>query len=77
MQGELPTDARVVVIGGGIVGCSVAYHLGKLGFRDTVLLERDVLTSGTSWHAAGIVGPLRSSYNLTRLSMYAVNCLKG
>ncbi len=74
---DLPTDARVVVIGGGIVGCSVAYHLGKLGYADTVLLERDVLTSGTSWHAAGIVGPLRSSYNLTRLSMYAVELFEG
>ncbi len=76
-QPELPKDARVVVIGGGIVGCSVAYHLGKLGYSDTVLLERDVLTSGTSWHAAGIVGPLRSSYNLTRLSMYAVELFEG
>ena len=74
---ELPADARVVVIGGGIVGCSVAYHLGKLGYSDTILLERDVLTSGTSWHAAGIVGPLRSSYNLTRLSMYAVELFEG
>lgn len=69
---DIPTDARVVVIGGGIIGCSVAYHLGKLGWSDTILLERDVLTSGTTWHAAGIVGPLRSSFNLTRLSMYAV-----
>ncbi len=76
-RAELPADARVVVIGGGIVGCSVAYHLGKLGYSDTVLLERDVLTSGTSWHAAGIVGPLRSSYNLTRLSMYAVELFEG
>jgi len=67
----------VVVIGGGIVGCSVAYHLGKLGYEDTALLERDVLTSGTSWHAAGIVGPLRSSYNLTRLSMYAVELFEN
>jgi glycine cleavage system aminomethyltransferase T/glycine/D-amino acid oxidase-like deaminating enzyme len=74
---ELPSDARVVVIGGGIVGCSVAYHLGRLGWSDTVLLERDVLTSGTSWHAAGIVGPLRSNLNLTRLSMYAVELFQS
>lgn len=74
---DLPGEARVVVIGGGIVGCSVAYHLGRLGFSDTVLVERDELTSGTSWHAAGVVGPLRSSYNLTRLSMYAVELFSG
>ena len=76
-QTELPSSARVIIVGGGIVGCSVAYHLGKLGWSDTVLLERDVLTSGTSWHAAGIVGPLRSSLNLTRLSMYAVDLFQS
>ncbi len=76
-QYNLPAEARAVVIGGGIVGCSVAYHLGKLGWSDTVLLERDVLTSGTSWHAAGIVGPLRSSLNLTCLSMYAVDLFQS
>jgi glycine/D-amino acid oxidase-like deaminating enzyme len=57
--------ARVVVIGGGIVGCSVAYHLTKLGWRDVVLLERRELSCGTTWHAAGLVGQLRSSHNLT------------
>src|SRR5882762_3721099 len=51
----LPSHARVVVIGGGIIGCSVAYHLGKLGWSDVVLLERDRLTSGTTWHAAGLM----------------------
>ena len=55
---DLPTTARAVVIGGGIVGCSVAYHLGKLGWTDTVLLERKKLTSGTTFHAAGLVGQL-------------------
>jgi len=52
---SLPTKARVVIIGGGIIGCSVAYHLTKLGWNDVVLLERDQLTSGTTWHAAGLV----------------------
>lgn len=61
----------MVIIGGGIIGLSIAYHLGCLGCRDVVLLERNELTSGTSWHAAGIVGPLRSSMNLTKLSIYA------
>ena len=64
-------EARVVVIGGGAIGLSVAYHLGKLGWRDTLLLERNELTSGTSWHAAGIIGPLRASRNLTQLAIYA------
>src|SRR6516164_8536799 len=51
----LPTSARVVVVGGGIIGCSVAYHLAKMGWKDVVLLERDRLTSGTTWHAAGLI----------------------
>ena len=63
--------ANVVIIGGGAIGLSIAYHLGQLGIQDVVLLERDRLTSGTSWHAAGIVGPLRASMNLTRLAMYS------
>ena len=52
---QLPTQARVVVCGGGIVGCSVAYHLAKLGWTDVLLLERDQVTSGTTWHAAGLM----------------------
>ena len=64
-------EARIVIIGGGVIGLSTAYHLGRLGMRDVLLLERNALTSGTSWHAAGIVGPLRASMNLTRLSIYA------
>ena len=67
---SLPTHTRVVVIGGGIVGCSVAYHLTKLGWRDVVLLERRAISCGTTWHAAGLVGQLRSSHNLTRLAKY-------
>src|SRR5215813_13880433 len=68
---DLPSYARVVIVGGGIVGCSVAYHLTKLGWRDVVLLERRDLSCGTTWHAAGLVGQLRSSHNLTRLASYA------
>jgi glycine cleavage system T protein len=70
MPGSIPAHARAVVVGGGIVGCSVAYHLAKLGWRDVVLLERRQLSCGTTWHAAGLVGQLRSSHNLTRLASY-------
>jgi len=68
---DFPKSARIVVIGGGAIGLSIAYHLGRLGIGDVVLLERNQLTSGTSWHAAGIVGPLRASMNLTKLAIYA------
>jgi len=67
---DLPTQARVVIVGGGIVGCSLAYHLTLRGCRDVVLLERKQLTCGTTWHAAGLVGQLRATYNLTRLAQY-------
>jgi sarcosine dehydrogenase len=70
---ELPGTAKAVIIGGGIVGCSVAYHLGKLGWTDTVLLERKKLTSGTTFHAAGLVGQLRTSANITQLLGYSVD----
>ncbi len=69
---ELPTSVRIVVIGGGIVGCSTAYHLGKMGLSDVLLLERGKLTSGSTWHAAGLVGQLRSSANITQLLGYSV-----
>lgn len=69
---DLPTTAKAVIIGGGIVGCSVAYHLGKLGWTDTVLLERKKLTSGTTFHAAGLVGQLRTSANITQLLGHSV-----
>src|SRR3569832_940879 len=67
---EIPQRAEVVIIGGGIVGCSTAYHLAKLGIRDVVLLERKQLTCGTTWHAAGLVGQLRATRNLTELAKY-------
>jgi 4-methylaminobutanoate oxidase (formaldehyde-forming) len=70
---ELPNSARVVIVGGGIVGCSVAYHLARQGWGDVVLLERNTLTSGTTWHAAGLVGQLRSTYNLTQLAKYSAD----
>ncbi|MEO0567301.1 MAG: FAD-dependent oxidoreductase [Pseudomonadota bacterium] len=68
---DLPRSAKVVVVGGGIMGCSTAYHLAKLGL-DVVLLERKKLTSGTTFHAAGLVGQLRSSANVTELLGYSV-----
>jgi sarcosine dehydrogenase len=67
----LPSYARIVIIGGGAVGCSIAYHLAKLGERDVVLLEKSGLTHGSTWHAAGLVGQLRSKRNLTRLMQYS------
>jgi 4-methylaminobutanoate oxidase (formaldehyde-forming) len=66
------TSAEVIVIGGGIIGCSVAYHLTQLGVSDVVVLERKKLTSGTTWHAAGLVAQLRASQNMTRLARYSV-----
>jgi 4-methylaminobutanoate oxidase (formaldehyde-forming) len=73
----LPSKARVVIIGGGIVGCSIAYHLGKLGWSDTVLLERKKLTSGTTWHAAGLVRASLYTENLTKLAKYTVDLYTG
>ena len=67
---ELPSQARVVIIGGGVIGCSVAYHLAKLGWRDVVLLERKQLTCGTTWHAAGLIAQLRATANMTKLAKY-------
>jgi glycine cleavage system T protein len=71
VRSPLPTHARAVVIGGGIVGCSTAYHLARLGWRDVVLLERGQLSCGTTWHAAGLVGQLRSHANMTQLIRYS------
>ncbi|MEM8789369.1 MAG: FAD-dependent oxidoreductase [Pseudomonadota bacterium] len=66
-----PAQARAVIIGGGIIGCSVAYHLAKRGWSDVVLLERKRLTSGTTWHAAGLIAQLRATKNMTRLAKYS------
>ena len=76
MDKMLPAKAKVVVIGGGVAGCSVAYHLAKYGWKDTILLERDQLTSGTTWHAAGLVGQLGASATITRLRKYSLNLYK-
>ncbi len=68
---SIPSQSRVVIVGGGIIGCSVAYHLTKLGWRDVLLLEQGRLSSGTTWHAAGLVGQLRSQSSMTRLIRYS------
>jgi len=70
MKKQLPKKAQVVIVGGGIIGCSIAYHLTKMGWSDVVLLERKQLTCGTTWHAAGLVGQLRPSLNMTKLAKY-------
>ena len=70
MAKELPKRADVVIVGGGIIGCSIAYHLTKIGITDVVLLERKQLTCGTTWHAAGLVGQLRATRNMTELAKY-------
>ena len=72
MANVLPERARVVIIGGGIVGCSVAYHLTKLGWKDVVVLERYEMTSGTTWHAAGLVTQFRTTKTLIEIAKYGV-----
>ena len=76
MPKKFPQTAKVVIIGGGVAGCSVAYHLSKFGWNDIVLLERDQLTSGTTWHAAGLIGQLGSSATITKLRNYSLNLYK-
>ncbi len=73
---NLPTHARVVVIGGGVVGCSILFHLAKFGWKDVVLLERNELTSGSSWHAAGGIHTISSDPNISRLQSYTINLYK-
>ena len=68
---QIPKHASLVIIGGGVVGCSVAYHLSKLGWKDVILLERKKLTSGTTWHAAGLIAQLRATANMTKLAKYS------
>jgi len=67
MKKELPSGTKVIIIGGGIAGCSVAYHLAKFGWKNTILLERDQLTSGTTWHAAGLVSQLGPTAAVTKI----------
>tara|TARA_B100001996_G_scaffold382695_1_gene375289 strand:- start:107 stop:2548 length:2442 start_codon:yes stop_codon:yes gene_type:complete len=76
MNKKFPQNAKVVVIGGGVAGCSCAYHLAKYGWKDVVLLERDQLTSGTTWHAAGLVGQLGATSVITKLRKYSLDLYK-
>jgi len=68
---NIPGTARVVIIGGGVIGCSVAYHLAQKGWKEIILLERKQLTSGTTWHAAGLIAQLRATANMTKLAKYS------
>src|SRR5262245_28466235 len=77
MAADLPSHAPAVIIVGCVIGCSVAYHLAKLCWREVVLLERRRLTSGTTWHAAGLIGQLRATPNLTRLAKYSADLYRG
>ena len=74
---KLPSTTKVVVIGGGVAGCSTAYHLAKFGWKDTILLERDQLTSGTTWHAAGLVSQLGPSAAITKIRKYSLELYKN
>lgn len=73
---QLPSHAKCVVIGGGVVGCSILFHLAKFGWKDTILLERNELTSGSSWHAAGQIHTISSDPNISRLQSYTINLYK-
>ena len=77
MDKKYPSSTKVVVIGGGVIGCSVAYHLTKFGWKDIVLLERDQLTSGTTWHAAGLVSQLGPSAAVTKIRKYTLDLYKN
>ena len=77
MDKKYPSSTKVVVIGGGVIGCSVAYHLTKFGWKDVVLLERDQLTSGTTWHAAGLVSQLGPSATITKIRKYTLDLYKS
>ncbi len=76
MEKKYPTSTKVVVVGGGVIGCSVAYHLTKFGWKDVVLLERDQLTSGTTWHAAGLVSQLGPTAAVTKIRKYSLDLYK-
>ena len=73
---DIPNSCKVVVIGGGVIGASCAYHIAKFGWKDVVLLERDQLTSGTTWHAAGLVSQLGPSAGVTKIRKYSLELYK-
>ena len=77
MNKTIPKSAKVIVIGGGVAGCSTAYHLAKFGWKDTILIERDQLTSGTTWHAAGLVSQLGPSAAITKIRKYSLELYKN
>ena len=74
---SIPTHAQVVIIGGGVIGCSVAYHLTKLGWRDVVLLEKSQLTAGTTWHAAGLIVTPSGDELSVEMSTYTIELMKS
>ena len=76
MNNEIPKNTKVVVIGGGVIGCSVAYHLTNFGWKDVIVLERDLLTSGTTWHAAGLVSQLGPTAAVTKIRKYSLDLYK-
>ena len=77
MSVKIPNQAQLVVIGGGIVGCSLAYHLAKIGWSDVVVLERKELACGTTWAAAGLLTQLRQNQEMTNLAKYGIECFAG
>ena len=76
MNKKIPDNSKVIIIGGGVAGCSVAYHLAKNGWKDVTLLERDQLTSGSTWHAAGLIGQLGATASITKLRKYSLDLYK-
>ena len=75
MTKQLPSHAKAVIIGGGVIGASVAYHLCKLGWKDVVLLERKQFACGTTWHAAGLIGTQRADITQAKLCEYSMSLL--
>src|SRR5213593_3084938 len=77
MPTPLPSETKVIIVGGGIVGCSIAYHLTGLGWKDVVLLEQNQLAGCTTWHAAGLVGRLRTTNSMTKINKYSAELYAG
>src|SRR5204862_4321418 len=74
---SIPSESKVVIVGGGVIGTSVAYHLAKFGCKEVLLLEQNQLSGGTTWHAAGLVGRLRTSNSMTRINKYSAELYAG